>query len=264
MTKMIRNIIKIDEDLCTGCGICIPNCPEQAIELVDTPKGKKARLVRDFYCDGLGACLGICPVDAISIEKRNAEPYDDNATIERIKQVLPEMLEIHKKHIQEHTQGTPEGHIHANPHAFDGCPGSQTLHWSKNEDTSSESVRIKSELRQWPIQLHLVSPFAPYFQNADLAFVADCVGFTYPNFHQDILKGKAITICCPKLDDVSSYIPKIAQIVKNSNPKSIIVYHMEVPCCFGLTSLVKEAIKKAGSDISIEEVTIGIKGDKKQ
>ncbi|NVM30104.1 MAG: 4Fe-4S dicluster domain-containing protein [Candidatus Helarchaeota archaeon] len=260
---MIRKIIKIDEDLCTGCGECIPNCPEQAIELVDTPKGKKARIVKDFYCDGLGACLGVCPVDAISIEEREAEPYDDDATMDRIKEVAPEMLEIHKKHMAEHGMGTPEEHIHAHPHEFGGCPGSQTLHWEKTEETSTESVRVQSELQQWPIQLHLVSPFAPYFQNADLAFIADCVGFTSPNFHQDILKGKAIAVCCPKLDDIKKYSEKIAQIIKTSNPRSITVYHMEVPCCFGLTALVKEAAEQARSEVPIEEVVIGIKGDQK-
>lgn len=263
MTKTVRKIITIDEELCTGCSECIPNCPEQAIQLVETPNGKKARLVKDFYCDGLGACLGVCPVDAISIEEREAEPYDDNATIERIKKVAPEMLDIHIKHMQEHAQGTPEQHIHANPHSFGGCPGAQTLQWAKIEATTTESVRLQSELQQWPIQLHLVSPFAPYFQNADLAFIADCTAFAYANFHQDFLKGKAVAICCPKLDDVQTYILKIAQIIKTANPKSIQVVHMEVPCCFGLTALVKEAAKQAGSNIPIEEVIIGVKGDKK-
>lgn len=259
--KDIRKIVKINEELCIGCGDCVPGCPEQALQLVDTPNGKKARIVKDFYCDGLGACLGACPVDAITIEERETVPYDDDATIERIKEVAPELLEVHKKHMAEHGMGTPVEQIHAHPHEFGGCPGSRTLVLEKAEEASSNAIKIQSELGQWPIQLHLVSPFAPYFQHADLAFIADCVGFTSPNFHQEILKGKAIAICCPKLDDLSHYTAKVAQIIKTADPKSISVYYMSVPCCYGISALVKEAIKQAGSDLPLKEVIIGIKGE---
>ncbi len=260
--KIVRKIIKIDEELCTGCGNCIIGCPEQAIELVDTPHGKKARIVKDLYCDGLGACIGSCPADALTIEERATEPYDDDATIERIKEVAPEMLAPHIKHMEEHGMATSGNHHTATPPTFSGCPGSRTLQWDEQEEVSKQAVKIKSELRQWPIQLHLVSPSAPYFKHADLAFIADCVGFAYPNFHQEILKDKAITVFCPKLDDTSTYLPKIAQIIKTADPKSITVYHMTVPCCFGLTQIVSEAAKQAKSDLKIKEVVIGIKGEK--
>jgi len=212
MTKVKRKIIKIDEEKCNGCGNCIPSCPEQAMQIVDTPKGPKARLVKEFYCDGLGACLGSCPTGALTIEERETDVYDEEATIARIK----------------------------------------------------EMTKIPSELRQWPIQLHLVPPLAPYFQNQDLLIVADCVPFAYANFHQDFLKGKAspgLAIGCPKLDDVDAYIEKVTQIIKTANPKSIKVVHMEVPCCSGLVHIVKQALNQAKKDIPFEEITIGIKGE---
>jgi len=272
MAKSVRKIIKINEEVCTGCGECIIGCPEQAIQLVDTPDGPKARLVKDIYCDGLGACLGTCPTGALTIETRAADPYDDDATLDRIKEIAPEMQDTHVKHIEEHAseliaaQEHDMDGIHHNhkAHGFTGCPSAQTMHWTGTENHSKTSAGIESELCQWPVQLHLVAPSAPYFQNADLAFIADCVPFCYPNFHQDFLKGKAIAVCCPKLDDVQEYIPKIAQIIKTANPKSIQVVHMTVPCCFGLKKIVEEAIKLAGSDILLDEVIIDIKGEKKE
>ncbi len=272
MARSVRKIIRIDEEICTGCGECIIGCPEQAIQLIETPDGRKAKLVKDIYCDGLGACLGTCPTGALTIEARAADPYDDDATIERIKEIAPEVLDIHVKHMEAHadeltaTHAHDSGGAHHNHKAqgFTGCPSSQTMHWTGPETESKSSTWIESELRQWPVQLHLVSPSAPYFQNANLAFIADCVPFCYPNFHQDFLKGKAIAVCCPKLDDVQEYIPKIAQIIKTAHPQSIQVVHMTVPCCFGLKKIVEEAIKLAGSDIPLEEVVIGIKGEKKE
>ncbi len=271
MKKVKRKIIKIDEELCNGCGLCIPSCPEQALQIVDTPKGPKARLVKEFYCDGLGACLGSCPTGALTIEEREAEPYDEEATIARIKEVAPEMLETHLKHLAEHSQELPEHHSHKMPKGMTSCPSAQMLHWEKKTQLEpSKSLHgakaptpttIPSELRQWPIQLHLVPPFAPYFQNADILIVADCVPFAYANFHQDFLKDKAIAIGCPKLDDIDAYQEKIEQIIKTANPKSIKVVHMEVPCCFGLTHIVQEAIKRTNKKIPFEDITIGIKGE---
>jgi len=271
LVKFIRKIININEDLCTGCGECIPGCPEQAIQLVETPDGRKARLVKEIYCDGLGACLGSCPTGALTIEERVAAPYNDDATIERIKEIAPEVMDIHIKHMEEHASELDASHQnqlempHPRPktHGSTGCPSAQMMYWTEEEDETDKSARIKSELRQWPVQLALVSPSAPYFQNANIAFIADCVPLCYPNFHQDFLKGKAIAICCPKLDEVQEYIPKIAQIIKLGNPNRIQVVHMSVPCCFGLGALVEEAKKQAESDIPIEEVIIGIKGEKK-
>ncbi len=261
MEKILRKIIKIDEDLCNGCGECIPGCPEQAIQLVDTPQGKKARLVKEFYCDGLGACLGHCPIGAIAIEEREAELYDEEATIARIKEVAPEMLKVHIKHLKEHSNELSKHNTNNLDQSPCGCPSAQTLEWEKKDKIPEEVVRIPSELRHWPIQLHLVNPSAPYFQNTDLIIVADCVPFSYANFHQEFLKDKSIAIGCPKLDDVDAYIEKISQIIKIGHPKRIKVIIMEVPCCSGLVSIVREAMKKAGVEVPVKKVVISIKGE---
>lgn len=261
MREIKRKIIKINEELCNGCGNCIPSCPEQAIQIVDTPEGKKARLVREFYCDGLGACLGSCPTGALTIEERYSEPYNEEATIARMREVSPEMLETHLKHLKEHAQELPEHHTHKMPEGITSCPSAEMLVWEEKKKIS-ETLKLPSELRQWPIQLHLVPPFAPYYQNADLVIAADCVPFAYANFHQDFLKGRAIAIGCPKLDDVDAYLEKVTQIIKTANPKSIKVVHMEVPCCFGLVNIVQEAMTQAGKKIPLEAVIISIKGER--
>ncbi|MFQ3675036.1 MAG: 4Fe-4S dicluster domain-containing protein [Endomicrobiia bacterium] len=272
MKKVKRKIIKIDEKLCNGCSNCIPSCPEQAIQMVETPNGPKARLVKEFYCDGLGACLGSCPTGALTIEEREAEDYDEELTIARIKEVAPEMLDVHLKHIKEHSEKLPEHHSHKMHKGMTSCPSASVMTWGKKSevkhsgvDTLGSSNGAKaptpSELRQWPIQLHLVPSFAPYFQNADLLIVADCVPFAYANFHKDFMKNKAIAIGCPKLDDVDAYVEKVTEILKTANPKSIKVVHMEVPCCFGLVNIVKQALEQAKKNIPFEEVTIGIKGE---
>lgn len=228
--KVKRKIIEIDEARCDGCGACIPSCPEQAIQVVDTPEGKKARLVKELYCDGLGACLGACPTGALILEERESAPYDEEATVERIKEVAPEMLETHLRHIREHEQEPGGG--------------------------------AQAELRQWPVQLHLVPPFAPYFRNADLAIVADCVPFAYASFHQDFLKGRAIVVGCPKLDDVDAYIDKLTQIIETADLKRIQVIYMEVPCCYGLVYIAQKAMAAAGKDVPFETVVIGVKGER--
>lgn len=211
-----RKIIKIDEEKCDGCGLCIPSCPEGALQLIDG----KAKLVKESFCDGLGACLGECPQGALTIEEREAEEYDEEGVIAHIKEKSPELLHKHEK---------KEGTV--------------------------------SELRQWPIQLHLVPPHAPYFQNADLILVADCIPFAYANFHAHFLKGRAIAIGCPKLDDPDAYVTKLTRILKSSDIKSLTVLHMEVPCCFGLVHIAREALGKSGKDISLEEAMVGIKGE---
>jgi len=254
-----RKIVTIQEELCDGCGVCIPNCPEQAIQIIETSKGKKARLVHEIYCDGLGACLGICPKNAINIQEKESAPYNEDATITRIKEVAPNMLETHLKHIKSHTsvneQKTNQLHDHV------GCPSVQTFSWSEKKHESQETEEHISELRQWPIQLHLVQPFAPYFQNNDLTIVADCVPFAYANFHRKFLAENSIAIGCPKLDDPEAYITRIAQIFKQSNTKTVQVVHMEVPCCFGLVQIVQQAIKVYGKNIPLTKTIISIKGE---
>jgi Pyruvate/2-oxoacid:ferredoxin oxidoreductase delta subunit len=246
MAKVKRKIIKIDEEKCDGCELCIPACPEGALQIVDG----KAKLVKENFCDGLGACLGECPQGALSIEEQEVEEYNEEGVIAHLKK-SPKLLEKHLKHLKEHA------------HEITACPSAQMLHWERKEEEVKEKVGVSSELRQWPIQLHLVPPDAPYFQNADLILVADCVPFAYANFHTDFLKGKSIAIGCPKLDDIDAYVNKIEQIIENSNIKSLKVVHMEVPCCHGLVHIAKEALSRSGKDIPFESVIISIKVETK-
>jgi ferredoxin len=254
MARIKRKIIRIDEEKCDGCGLCIPACPEGALQIVEG----KAKLAKENFCDGLGACLGECPQGALTIEEKIVEEYDEEGVIAHIKEKSPDLLEKHLKHLEEHAHELPKHHSHAK---ITSCPSAQILHWEKKGMEVKEEAKISSELRQWPIQLHLVPAHAPYFQNADLIIVADCVPFAYANFHNNFLKGKAIAIGCPKLDDVDAYVNKIKQIIESSNIKSLKVVHMEVPCCHGLTRIVKEALSKSGKDIPFESITIGIKGE---
>jgi len=240
MTKVKRKIIKIDEEKCNGCGFCIPSCPEGALQIVDTPKGPKVRLVKENFCDGLGACLGECPQGALSVVEAEVEEYDEEGVI---------------------AHQLPQHHSHKMPKRVTICPSAKVMSWQAQLPKTKSRKSVGSELRQWPVQLHLVSPAAPYFKNADLVLVADCVPFAYADFHQDFLKGKAIAIGCPKLDDVDAYIEKITQIIKTANPKSIEVIHMEVPCCYGLVHIAKESLRKSGENIPFESVIIGIKGE---
>lgn len=255
--KMTRKIINIDEDLCDGCGLCIPSCHEQAIQLVETPNGKKARLVKEIYCDGLGACLGTCPTGALTIEEREAEAFDEAATQRYIAAET------------EHAESTGAKVTQEAP-VFHGCPSARMLQWDEHSETTRQSVQSlksvvpQSGLRQWPVQLHLVPPNATYFHHANLVMAADCVPFAYANFHQEFLKGEenAIAVGCPKLDDTRAYLEKLTQIIRLNYLKSIHVVNMEVPCCFGLVRLVQQAIDQAGVDVPVKVTTISIKGDK--
>lgn len=279
-----RKIIKIDEDKCTGCGDCIPDCPEGALQLIDG----KARLISDLFCDGLGACIGSCPVDAISVEEREAEAYDEKKVMENIVKAGTNTIKAHLKHLKEH--GEMEllhqamgyirennvdfpieefvAEVHGDAHAGGGCPGSKAVSWGEKKDEvpeTSEKIQtdIQSELRNWPVQLMLVNPQAPYLKNADILITADCVPFVYASYHQDYVKDKIVLIGCPKLDDINFYIEKMTEIFKTANPKSITVMYMEVPCCHGLVAGVQEAIEKSGKKIPYCDVKIGIKGEKK-
>lgn len=262
MKKVKRKIVNIDEGLCNGCGECIPACPEQAIQIVETPQGPKARLVKEIYCDGLGACLGNCPTGALTITEKESEPYDEEITIARIRDLAPEMLPVHLRHLKEHADELPEHHSHSMPHGMTSCPSAKILKWEEKTEAAEGPSRIRSELRQWPVQLHLVPPTAPYFKNADLVLVADCVPFSYPNFHQDFLKGNALAVGCPKLDDVDAYIERLSEIISVADLKSLKVVFMEVPCCAGLVYVAQEAIKRAGKRVPFEAVKIGIKGER--
>ncbi|MFA5388193.1 MAG: 4Fe-4S binding protein [Candidatus Omnitrophota bacterium] len=231
-----RQIVKIDEEKCTGCGLCVPNCAEGALRIVDG----KARLVKDIYCDGLGACLGHCPEGAITIEERDAAVFDEKET---------------KRHLAEIKKREDKKPVF-------GCPGTmvRTLKAGGAGANAAKTEKTLSELANWPVQLMLVPAEAPYLKSADLLIAADCVGFSYPDFHRDILKGKALIICCPKLDDAGLYIEKLAGIFKANDIKSVTIAHMEVPCCFGLNRVVDEAVRLSGKKPALKEITIGIQG----
>jgi len=276
--KIKRKIIQIDEALCNGCEQCIPSCPEQAIQMVDTPDGPKARLVKELYCDGLGACLGNCPTGALTIEEREADAYDDDATLDRIKEMAPEMVATHQQHMAEHAAEMAQqsaaqqsaAQQAAAPEGFT-CPSARTLQWNEDpqaatsgQDEETAVAAQPSELKQWPVLLHLVQPQAPYFKNADVYIVADCVPVAFGNFHQEFLKGegKAIAVGCPKFDDTQAYLEKITHIIAVGKPKSVTVIKMEVPCCSGLARVTEMAAQQAGSDVPVKTVTISIKGEK--
>jgi ferredoxin len=256
MAKKKRKIIKIDEELCNGCGNCIPACPEQALQIVETSNGPKARIVKEIYCDGLGACIGNCPTDALMLVEEEAEPYDEEATVARIK----DMLEKHVSH-QKEQSAKMQRHARADSEGAHVCPGAAVVQWDDKTEPEEKRLRAASELRQWPVQIHLVPPTAPYLRSADIVVIADCVPFAYANLHEDFLKGRSVLVGCPKFDNAEAYIEKIAQIIEHARPKSIKVVRMEVPCCSGLTHIVTEARKRADSSIPVEEIVVGIKGE---
>lgn len=257
MKKIKRKIIRIDEDLCDGCGSCIPACPEQALQIVETSRGPKARLVKELYCDGLGACLGNCPRNALKLAEEEAEPYDEEATTAHIKNIL-------EKHIEHHRRGhagTRARRVSPDRPVSRACPGGAVATWDGGEPQAGQRIKLASELRQWPVQIHLVPVSASFLRNADIALIADCVPFAYANLHEDILKGKAVLVGCPKLDDTGIYVEKIARIIEDAKPKRISVVRMEVPCCSGLSRIVEEARKRSGIDVPVDEVIIGVKGE---
>ena len=272
-----RKIITIDENKCNGCALCIPNCPEGAIQVID----QKARLISDLFCDGLGACIGHCPQGAITIEEREAIAYDEDKVISNIVKQGPNVIKAHLKHLQEHQKLaylkqamdflkknkiniTLDEICHHGGNTAGACPGSRSVDLRKPQAVKSAGVNQyqESELGQWPVQLRLVPVHAPYFADAHLLIAADCVPFAYANFHQDLLKDKILLVGCPKLDDVSSYEDKLKQIFADNNIKSITYAHMEVPCCFGLLTILEEAIAVSGKKIPFQEIIISIKGER--
>jgi len=305
---MKRKIISIDEKKCTGCGQCIPDCPEGALQLIDG----KARLVSDLFCDGLGACIGTCPEGAITVVEREAVPYDERAVMATIVPQGNPVIRAHLEHLGGHDQiafynqaieyliengisipdhtgptrkdkpaspcsGHPpagrmgEGGVcHTGPHEshpFASCPGSAARSIPRERGMGPRQPAggtSASELRQWPVQLSLLNPSAPYFDNADLLVSADCVPFAYPGFHAEFLKGKILIIFCPKLDaDIEGYVEKLAAIFTGHTIKSITLLHMEVPCCGGVRYIVDKALAKAGIPIPVEEITITIDGTRR-
>jgi len=238
-----RKIVKIDEKRCTGCGLCIPNCVEGTLRIVDG----KAKLLSEKFCDGLGACLGHCPEDAITVIETEAEDFDEKA------------VEVHL-HKQKESQSHPEPRP-----VFTGCPSSRAMHFEvpETQAETASTTRSVSRLTQWPVQLKLVPINAPYFEDADLLVAADCVPFAYPDFHRDFLKEKAVVMGCPKLDDIQYHKEKLIEIFRANSIKSVTVPYMEVPCCFGLVKATEDAIAASGKNIPLKKIKIGIRGDTK-
>jgi Fe-S-cluster-containing hydrogenase component 2 len=237
--KNLRKIIKIDEEKCNGCGVCVPACAEGALQIING----KARLVSEVYCDGLGACLGDCPRGAISLEERIAEQFDEEAA---------------KLHVEKGNDTEDK--------VIQTCPSSLVSLFDKSEKVKQvikeEEVQA-SMLSHWPVQLTLVPPTAAFLNNADVLLVGDCVPFALADFHTRFLKDNVVLVACPKLDDFDAHLKKLTDIIIQSSIKSFCVVKSEVPCCSGLVSMLKRAMQNAGKDIPYKVITVGIKGDLK-
>jgi NAD-dependent dihydropyrimidine dehydrogenase PreA subunit len=300
---MKRDILKIDEDLCNGCGECVPNCHESALQVIDG----KIRLVSELMCDGLGACIGHCPEGAITIESREAEPYDEIQVMEKMKDKGKNTIIAHLKHLKDHGETIflqkgvgylkehraglnfnlddviSEVHNHGkvaaaavsvaaanatvhqraqNGAESGGCPGSMAMSIERIQDTGHSNENVQSELRQWPVQMHLINPSATYFKNADLLLAADCVAYSVGGFHAKYLKGKSLAIACPKLDHGTEiYIEKLKALIDIALVNTITVMIMEVPCCGGLLQMVKSAVAGASRKVPVKLMIAGITGD---
>jgi Fe-S-cluster-containing hydrogenase component 2 len=269
---MKRKIIQIDEELCNGCGECIPNCPEGALQIID----QKARLVSDLFCDGLGACIGNCPLGAIEVVEREAEAYSEEKVMQNIIKQGPNTIKAHLAHLKDHGENELYNQalnflkknnleiplIEEKEEEFCGCMGSAPLEIKREAPEASASIPVQSVLTTWPVQLHLLNPNASYLKNADLLVAADCVGFAFADFHQRFLKGKVPIIFCPKLDNSTEvYLEKLTHIFKVNEIKSVTIVKMEVPCCGGTTALVEESLRRSGTNTIIKEYTIGINGE---
>ena len=240
MEKTLRKVVKIDEEKCNGCGVCVISCAEGALQIIDG----KAKLISETYCDGLGACLGKCPQDAITVEEREAEDFDEAS-------------------VEQHLQAKEL----ADERPF-SCPSAAVKRFEKKTKTEAPSFVVtasgaESRLTHWPVQLALVPPSAPFLKGADLVLSADCVPFAYAGFHQDFLGGNtALLVACPKLDDFPSHQKKLTEILKQSEIKSLTVLHMEVPCCSGLVHMAKQAILASSNVVPFRDITISVQGER--
>ncbi len=241
--RIKRKIIKINEELCDGCGNCVPSCAEGAIQIIDG----KARLMAEKYCDGLGACLGECPQGALTIEERKADEFDEEAVEEY----------LHSKKPVESIEG---GTLPC------GCPSTQIQSFVPSQACQQANKPVTqtsaiSQLSHWPVQIRLVPPKAPFLKDADLLVAADCTPVAYPRFHEDFLNGRVVLVGCPKFDETEEYIQKFSDIFRTVDIKSITVVVMEVPCCQGLPFIVEKGMEKAGKTIPLEKVVISARGE---
>ena len=240
--KTLRKIIEIDEELCDGCGQCVPGCAEGSLQIVDG----KAKMVSDNLCDGLGACIGECPNGALRIVEREAEEFDEDA----VEKYLAE-----KKAEKQNQQSI----------LACGCPSTNIQTFPPTSSCREANIPAgfedsESALSHWPIQIRLVPATAPFLKGADLLVLADCCGIAIPNLHKDLLKGRVVMIGCPKFDDIQEYIEKFADIFKTADIKSVLSVVMEVPCCSGLPMIVKKGMEAAGKNIPIKELVISTRG----
>ena len=295
---MNREIVNIDVEKCNGCGLCIPNCHEGALQIIDN----KAVLVSELMCDGLGACLGHCPEGALTIETREAEPYDELKVMQEMIKKGKNVVIAHLKHLKEHNEqgylkqgirflwenkdilsfnpavvveevngikqvqefsvdkGTRDQAIHASH----SCPGSKSLHFERENSVSvaEDSAGQISALTHWPVQLHLINPSAGHFVGCDLLLSADCVAFTLGNFHRKFLKNKKLVIACPKLDQgMEVYVEKIRILIEETRINTLTVMRMEVPCCGGLMQVVRVASRNSKVKVPVKELVVSIKGE---
>ena len=237
---VLRRIIEIDEERCDGCGQCVPDCAEGALQVVDG----KVQMLADKYCDGLGACLQSCPKDALKIIERDADEFDEEAVME--------LLKSRKKQ---------EGRGQAPPLSLAGLKIETPCQAANRPRFDFSPEKTGSSLTHWPVQIRLVPAQAPFLQNADLLVAADCVPVAYPHFHRDLLADRVVMMGCPKFDDVNGYVQKFTEVFQKAKPKSVKLAIMEVPCCGGMRMIIKEALKQAGMDIPLEEVIITARGE---
>jgi len=254
-----RKIIEIDREKCNGCGLCTQACAEGALVL---DKENKAVLMKEIFCDGMGACLDVCPVEALKIVERDSHDYDPLATFDHV-------LKTQGSEAAKKVHGVSGSPLHGPAPHFGGCPGAMAREIKSEVSGKKEgrSGSIPSELSQWPIQLQLISPVAPYFKECDLLIAADCTAFALGSFHSEMLKGKKLVIACPKLDETGGYVEKIAELLKNNTLYSLTVVIMEVPCCTGLFRMVQEAVElsgrlrnQAGTPLPIKRIVVGLDG----
>ena len=296
-----RKIIQIDEEKCDGCGLCIPNCHEGALQVIDG----KARLISDLMCDGLGACLGHCPQDAITVEEREAQPYNETLVMENMVGQGENVVRAHFKHLKEHREfaylsdgvdylKTNQSHLpfdagrltdafevkketDSTPHTHQGsslfsmatapqgssCPGSASRSFGASTAVTTEVEETPSALSHWPVQMHLVNPAAPHYRGSDVLLAADCVAYAAASFHQQYLKGKTLAIACPKLDSNKEvYLQKLIRMIDEAGINTLTVMIMTVPCCGGLLQIAKMAVGEASVKIPLKAIVIDVQGNK--